>query len=69
MMFKQQATRFTDTIQMEKHIEPALQTEVTSIPIVIDAPPELVWQLIGGSAIPDWYATSSHGRAEDTDVT
>ncbi|KIP02191.1 hypothetical protein PHLGIDRAFT_130868 [Phlebiopsis gigantea 11061_1 CR5-6] len=54
MIFKQQATHFAETIQMEKYVGPVLQTEVTSIPIVVDAPAEVVWQLIGGSAISDW---------------
>ena len=50
--------QFADTIQMEKQPEASLQFEVKSLLLVIDAPVEVVWEMIGCSAIHDWYVVN-----------
>lgn len=55
MIFKPKATQFANSIQMQKQAEASLRFEVTSIAVVIDAPVEVVWEMMGCSAIDDWY--------------
>lgn len=57
-MFTPKAAHVTNNMELEKHVEPQQQFEVRSVPLVIVAPVELVWELIGSSVLPDWCVRS-----------